>query len=106
MMAAANFPKAQLEALAEYWENVADTWLAMSDGSPSATALQAETRANVSMIRQAITAHANTEEQLRLLGEGLRPGAVIAAPEEIEERFPHWVHPREDDEAEANGLPD
>jgi len=103
-MAAPSFPKAQLEALAEYWENVADNWLAMSDGSPSATALQAETRANVSMIRQAITAHANTEEQLRLLGEGLRPGAVIAE-QEVEERFPHWVHPREDDD-EADGLPD
>jgi len=106
MMAAASFPKAQMEALAEYWENVADTWLAMGDASPSAVALQRETRANADMLRQAITAHANTEEQLRLLGEGLRPGAVIAEPPEIEERFPHWVHPREDDEAEANGLPD
>jgi|SRR5262245_9439294 len=104
MMAAANFPKAQLEALAEYYENVADTWLSMSEGSPSAAALQAETRANATMIRQAVAAHANTEEQLRLLGEGLRPGAVIAEPE-VEERFPHWVHPRED-EAEADGLPD
>lgn len=92
------FPKARLEALADYYEHMANRWIVWGEGSRSGLALQAETMGHAQILRQAIAAYSLSQEQLRLLGEGLRPGAVIEhapLPLPPEDAVSEWDDPSE-----------